>query len=59
VPDAQFSWLEIGIPFLRKMLSEMRIILLIKRDHSIPSETPYLILPKSRLCLYENEKLIN
>jgi len=31
----------------------------IKRDQSIPSETPYLILPKSRLCLYENEKLIN
>jgi len=28
----------------------------IKRDQSIPSETPYLILPKSRLCLYENEK---
>jgi glycerol transport system ATP-binding protein len=31
----------------------------IKRDQSIPSETPYLILPKSRLCLYQNEKLIN
>jgi len=31
----------------------------IKRDQSIPTEKPYLILPKNRLCLYENEKLIN
>jgi len=31
----------------------------IKRDQAIPSETSYLILPKNRLCLYENEKLIN
>ena len=31
----------------------------IKRDQSISSETPYLKLPKNRLCLYENEKLIN
>ena len=30
MPDASFSWFEIGIPFLRNMLSEMRIILLNK-----------------------------
>ena len=31
----------------------------IKRDHKIPSGTPYLLLSKSKLCLYENGKLIN
>ena len=38
---------------------DLEIKVKIKRDQAIPSETPYLILPKSRLCLYENEKLIN
>ena len=38
---------------------DLEIKVKIKRDRVIPSETCYLILPKSRLCLYENEKLIN
>jgi len=38
---------------------DLEIKVKIKRDQAIPSGTSYLILPKSKLCLYENEKLIN
>jgi len=39
--------------------ANLEIKVKISREHPIPTEKPYLILSKKRLCLYENEKLIN
>jgi len=41
------------------LFENLEIKVKINRDQSIPSENPYLILPQSRLCLYEKDILVN
>ena len=41
------------------VFENLEIKVKINRDQSIPSENPYLILPQSRLCLYEKDILVN